>query len=125
MQAAYAAVPALRHPSAQALTTILKAFAGAARAGAANAGAPAAEEEDHDQALAELEKVTDGKAKLEGVARLAEQAQPKGSTLDSAGVHTPVNSARNVLMWKRVPLDVQLCAAGSCFDIIHIKHPSF
>jgi len=36
--------------------------------------------------------VTDGKAKLEGVARLAEQAQPKGSTLDSAGVHTPVSS---------------------------------
>ncbi len=36
--------------------------------------------------------MTDGKAKLEGVARLAEQAQPKGSTLDSAGVHTPVSS---------------------------------
>ncbi len=52
--------------------------------------APAAEE-DADRALAELEKVTDGKAKLEGVARLAEQAQPKGSTLDSAGVHTPVS----------------------------------
>ena len=47
--------------------------------------------EDADRALAELEKVTDGKAKLEGVARLAEQAQPKGSTLDSAGVHTPVS----------------------------------
>ena len=47
-------------------------------------------EEDHNQALAELEKVTDGKAKLEGVARLAEQAQPKGSTLDTASVHTPV-----------------------------------
>lgn len=42
-------------------------------------------------ALAELERVTDGKAKLEGVARLAEQAQPKGSTLDSAGVRTPVS----------------------------------
>lgn len=53
-------------------------------------GAPS--DEDHDQALAELEKVTDGKAKLEGVARLAEQAQPKGSTLDSAGVHTPVRT---------------------------------
>ena len=49
------------------------------------------EDEDHDRVLAELEKGTDGKAKLEGVARLAEQAQPKGSTLDSAGVHTPVS----------------------------------
>lgn len=35
--------------------------------------------------------MSDGKAKLEGVARLAEAAQPKGSTLDSAGVHTPVS----------------------------------
>ena len=52
---------------------------------------PLPTEEDTDMALAELEKVTDGKAKLEGVARLAEQAQPKGSTLDSAGVRTPVS----------------------------------
>ena len=60
----------------------------AASHGAEEEAPPA--EEDADRALAELEKVTDGKAKLEGVARLAEQAQPKGSTLDSAGVHTPV-----------------------------------
>ena len=62
----------------------------AAHAGAAGAEPKEEDEGDHDRALAELEKVTDGKAKLEGVARLAEQAQPKGSTLDSAGVHTPV-----------------------------------
>ena len=61
----------------------------AASHGAEEEAPPA--EEDADRALAELEKVTDGKAKLEGVARLAEQAQPKGSTLDSAGVHTPVS----------------------------------
>ena len=68
----------------------LHAAVGAAKAKAAKVEAPS--EDDHDEALAELEKVTDGKAKLEGVARLAEQAQPKGSTLDSAGVHTPVST---------------------------------
>ena len=68
----------------------LHAAVGSVKAKTAKVEAPS--EEDHDQALAELEKVTDGKAKLEGVARLAEQAQPKGSTLDSAGVHTPVST---------------------------------
>ena len=55
-------------------------------------------EEDADRALAELEKVVDGKAKLEGVARLAEQAQPRGSTLDSAGVRTPVSCPAHALI---------------------------
>ena len=92
LQAVYAVFPATGHLSAQARAVTIEYTPGAAKAGAAEAGTPAAEE-DHDQALAELEKVTDGKAKLEGVARLAEQAQPKGSTLDSAGVHTPVSSS--------------------------------
>ncbi len=58
--------------------------------GAARAGPTVGE--DADAALAELERESDGKAKLERVARLAEAAQPKGSTLDSAGVHTSVGT---------------------------------
>jgi hypothetical protein len=40
-----------------------------------------------DQELTELEREAQTAERLEGVARLASQAQPKGHTLDSAGVH--------------------------------------
>lgn len=47
----------------------------------------ASEAAQGDKAPTELEQEAQGAERLEGVARLASEAQPKGHTLDSAGVH--------------------------------------
>ncbi len=53
----------------------------------------AAEDAPGDEALTELEREAQGAERLEGVARLASQVQPKGHTLDSAGVHIQASHA--------------------------------
>ena len=45
-----------------------------------------------DAELAQLEAEEEGQARLEGVAKLASQVQPKGNTLASAGVGTKVRA---------------------------------
>ena len=64
-------------------------------AGAGSALGAAAQEPGQaagDAELAQLEAEEEGQARLEGVAKLASQAQPRGNTLASAGVGTKVRA---------------------------------
>ncbi len=60
----------------------------------------ASEAAEGDKALTELEQEAQGAERLEGVARLASEAQPKGHTLDSAGVHVKASHALCIMqLW--------------------------
>lgn len=73
-----------------------------------------------DDELAELENGMEGQARLEGVARLASQAQPKGHTLDSAGVHVKVECAPQNLYYMLLNGFCTRCPTLQPFELISL-----